>query len=121
MMSHSLIPQRRGSPNSVHDEHMIHLSVHKTLIESCSDHDYNRAVRDYNNAATRMRELNTNNTSQPDALGAAWDAGGDQLMAGVGQFAVAGIVDAKGGQVPGRCILPDGTELREGNHIQLGW
>jgi len=50
-----------------------------------------------------------------------WEVGGEGFTTGVTQFAMAGMMDAKGGLVQGRCIMPDGSEVKEGNYIQLGW
>ena len=56
------------------------------------------------------------------ALWLAWEAGGEGLMGGVSQFAMAGILDASGNQVFGRCFWPSGEQAaREGDHIQLNW
>jgi hypothetical protein len=63
--------------------------------------------------------LAKNNSQQQNVVGVAWEAGGAGLTEGVTQFAMAGILDATGGQVLGRCILPTGEEVREGGYIQL--
>jgi len=74
-----------------------------------------------NNKKVAELELKAN-SGKSNAATAGWEAGGSQLMGGIGDLAMAGILDATGGQVFGKCSWPSGEHAaKEGDYISLNW
>jgi hypothetical protein len=57
----------------------------------------------------------------PSVPGAVWEAASGGVVEGATKLGTAMIYDSVGGQVPGKCIMSDGSEYMEGRYIQMNW